>query len=63
MLVNGNISDMEATVESIVAASDIPLSIIIIGVGDGDFENMEILDADDSPLVDVNGKKQSRDAV
>lgn len=48
---------MDSTVEAVVAASDIPLSIIIIGVGDGDFTNMEVLDADDGPLVDINGKR------
>jgi hypothetical protein len=57
MIVNGYISDMEATIEAVVAASDIPLSIIIIGVGDGPFDNMEVLDADDRPLIDVNGKR------
>lgn len=68
MIVNGYISDMEATIEAIVAASDIPLSIIIIAVSEGDgapgeFKNLEILDADDKPLVDANGNKQWRDVV
>jgi hypothetical protein len=56
LVTNGNISDMDSTVEAIVAASDIPLSIIIIGVGDGDFSKLEVLDADDGPLVDINNK-------
>lgn len=68
MIVNGHISDMESTIEAIVAASDIPLSIILISVSEGDdapsvFSNLEILDADDKPLIDVNGKKQTRDIV
>lgn len=42
---------MEFTVKSIFNASDLPLSIIIVGVGNADFTNMNILDADDSPLL------------
>ncbi len=68
MIVHGHISDMESTIEAIVAASDFPMSIIIVAVSDGDgdhgkFTNMEILDADDKPLIDINGKKQTRDIV
>eukprot|EP00347_Sterkiella_histriomuscorum_P019986 403339535 len=71
MIVNGHISDMESTIESIVAASDVPMSIIIIAVGDGDsedgevgvFKNLSALDADDRALVDINGKKGWRDVV
>lgn len=37
---------MEATKTSIVAASHLPLSVIIIGIGNADFTNMEILDGD-----------------
>lgn len=68
MIVHGHISDMESTIEAIVAASEFPMSIIIIAVAEGDeapgeFANLEILDADDKPLVDINGKKQTRDIV
>merc|ERR1712045_1097233 len=42
----------------------LPLSIIIVGVGDADFENMEILDADDDPLRhSQTGKLMERDIV
>lgn len=34
----------------IVKASILPLSIIIVGVGNADFSNMDVLDADDVPL-------------
>lgn len=37
--------DMDATVERLVTASTLPLSIIIVGVGDADFSAMEYLDA------------------
>lgn len=53
---------MEATTTSIVAASRLPLSIIIIGIGNADFTNMEILDGDKG-LVDSSGRKAERDLV
>lgn len=31
-------------------SSELPLSIIIVGVGSDDFESMDILDADEEPL-------------
>ena len=34
-----------------------------MGVGDADFSRMNILDADDEPLIDSNGIKMSRDIV
>jgi hypothetical protein len=39
------------------------MSIIIIGVGDGDFKDMVYLDAEEQPLKDVNGKIEARDIV
>lgn len=47
MLTDGAISDMEATKKAIIAASSLPLSIIIVGVGGADFTAMNVLDADD----------------
>ena len=43
---------MQATKEAIVAASDLPLSIIIVGVGDADFSAMKGLDSDEECLTD-----------
>ena len=37
---DGVISDMERTVDKIVEASRLPLSIVIVGVGGADFSNM-----------------------
>lgn len=55
---------MQKTANQIVAASDLPLSIIIVGVGNFDFENMKNLDADTSPLYSVEGDcYQTRDIV
>ena len=45
-------------------SSEYPLSIIIIGIGDADFDNMENLDADKDPLFSEKTEKfQSRDIV
>ena len=63
ILTDGIISDMPQTINAIVAASQLPLSIIIVGVGNADFTAMNVLDADDKPLVDTNGRKMSRDIV
>jgi len=42
--------DMQASIDAIVAASGLPLSIVVVGVGSADFTSMETLDADDAPL-------------
>jgi hypothetical protein len=39
------------------------MSIIIVGVGEADFESMEELDGDSVKLTAPNGKKASRDIV
>ena len=41
---------MQNTIDEIVKASGLPLSVIIIGVGDADFDSMVQLDADVTPL-------------
>ena len=63
ILTDGIIDDMDDTVDSLVEASFLPISVIIIGIGDADFSNMNVLDADDNPLVDRNGRKADRDLV
>ncbi len=37
---------MEETKELIVKSAFLPLSIIIVGIGEADFSNMEVLDGD-----------------
>ena len=44
-------------------AADLPVSIIIVGVGNEKFEMMQKLDGDDEPLTDRRGVKCSRDIV
>lgn len=50
IITDGIISDLQKTTDAIVYGSGLPLSIIIVGVGDADFTKMDILDADDTPL-------------
>ena len=52
----------DATIAEIVTASELPLSIVIVGVGNADFSAMNILDADDTPLVS-RGRRMQRDIV
>lgn len=63
IITDGIITDMPQTKSSIVAASDLPLSIIIVGVGEADFEAMEELDGDTVRLTSPTGKVASRDIV
>jgi hypothetical protein len=41
---------LQQTVDEVVAGSTLPLSIIIVGIGNADFDQMDLLDADDAPL-------------
>ena len=68
MLTDGKIDDFYDTVDALVEGSFLPLSVIIIGIGDSeenlkDFKFMEILYADDIPLISRNGIKRQRDLV
>ncbi|KAK2160903.1 hypothetical protein LSH36_125g04042 [Paralvinella palmiformis] len=62
ILTDGVICDMENTCKAIVGASSLPLSIIIIGIGDADFEAMKILDGDEQRLT-FQGQEAERDIV
>lgn len=63
ILTDGIIDDMDETIDALVEASFLPISIIIIGIGNADFSNMNFLDADDEPLRDRSGRKADRDLV
>ena len=53
---------MDRTVDLIVRNSTLPLSIIIVGIGNANFGNMNILDGDNG-LFDSQGRKAQRDIV
>lgn len=54
---------MADTREAIVRASYLPMSIIIVGVGNADFTDMQILDGDDGILRSPKGEPVLRDIV
>lgn len=47
ILTDGAIHDMNETIDLVVEASRLPLSIIIVGIGNADFRLMDALDSDD----------------
>uniref|UniRef100_A0A8C1RQE2 C2 domain-containing protein n=1 Tax=Cyprinus carpio TaxID=7962 RepID=A0A8C1RQE2_CYPCA len=63
ILTDGVVTDMADTREAIVRASYQPMSIIIVGVGNADFTDMEILDGDDGVLRSPKGEPVLRDIV
>mmetsp|Transcript_32790 Transcript_32790/g.57076 ORF Transcript_32790/g.57076 Transcript_32790/m.57076 type:complete len:545 (-) Transcript_32790:27-1661(-) len=63
ILTDGIITDLQQTIDCIVYASKLPMSIVIVGIGDADFTNMVRLDADTTPLVSSSGQKMERDIV
>ena len=62
IITDGIITDMDETKRSIIESSSLPLSIIIVGVGDEDFTDMNALDSDDG-LLRSSGSVASRDIV
>eukprot|EP00466_Bigelowiella_natans_P005999 jgi/Bigna1/91663/estExt_fgenesh1_pg.C_1110041 len=55
--------DERQTIDQIVGASTLPLSIIIVGVGNADFSAMEKLDGDEVRLCSSTGQRAYRDIV
>ena len=54
---------MPQTKDLVVQLSELPCSIIIVGVGGADFGMMEELDGDDGGLCNSVGQPVSRDIV
>ncbi|XP_042420560.1 protein BONZAI 3-like isoform X1 [Zingiber officinale] len=64
IITDGVITDLQATVDAIVRASDLPMSILIVGVGGADFKEMEFLDADNGKRLESStGRIATRDIV
>lgn len=64
IITDGIINDMQKTIDEVVRGSNLPLSIVIVGVGDADFDSMDQLDADEEPLYSKKYRKyMARDIV
>ena len=63
IVTDGIITDMAQTKTAIVDASNLPMSIIIVGVGGADFDAMDELDGDTVRVTDCRGREASRDIV
>ena len=57
------INDLKQTIDVIVAGSYLPLSIIIIGIGNANFDSMASLYGVSTPMINSNGTKKFRDIV
>eukprot|EP00111_Clytia_hemisphaerica_P000713 TCONS_00002099-protein len=51
ILTDGMISDIGLTKKALIRASRLPISVIIVGVGSGNFDSMVELDSDDKLLI------------
>ncbi|KAK3023662.1 hypothetical protein RJ639_043543 [Escallonia herrerae] len=64
IITDGVLTDLQETKDALVRASDLPLSILIVGVGTADFTQMEILDADNGHRLESStGRIATRDIV
>ena len=63
IITDGSIHDMRETKQLIVQASKLPCSIIIVGVGNANFEQMVELDSDETLLKDNKNNFAKRDIV
>ncbi|XP_065097289.1 copine-1 isoform X2 [Paramisgurnus dabryanus] len=63
IITDGEITDLDQTKQAIVNASKLPMSIIIVGVGEADFKAMEVLDGDNGVLKSLSGEPVARDIV
>jgi len=52
IVTDGAISDIVETMKAIRKGCKKPLSIVIVGVGEADFQTMEMLDGDDTTIAD-----------
>mmetsp|Transcript_28981 Transcript_28981/g.40723 ORF Transcript_28981/g.40723 Transcript_28981/m.40723 type:complete len:618 (-) Transcript_28981:86-1939(-) len=54
ILTTGNIENVRETQIALEQASQAPLSVVIVGIGNGDFSTMEFLDGDDATVRGID---------
>ncbi|KAI0558424.1 Copine [Gracilaria domingensis] len=63
VITDGEFSDFADVANLICSAADLPLSIVIVGVGKSKFTELEKLDGDTEPLCSTDGTPCARDIV
>ncbi|CAN8068768.1 unnamed protein product [Agarophyton chilense] len=63
VVTDGKFSDFADVANLICSAADLPLSIVIVGVGKSDFTDLEKLDGDSERLTSTDGTPCARDIV
>ena len=63
ILTDGEVNDYDETVQLLIEASRMPLSILIVGVGFENFKKMEKLDGDQLEILNKRGDSCARDIV
>ncbi len=63
IMTDGKVDDFELTVKSIIKASDLPISIIIVGIGKNKFKNLSLLSNKSNFLTDNSGIFAKRNIV
>lgn len=63
LVTDGDFADFEDVANLICGAADLPLSIVIVGVGNSDFVQLERLDGDEERLCSSDGTPCARDIV
>lgn len=63
LVTDGDFRDFADVANLICSAADLPLSIVIVGVGNSRFVQLERLDGDDTPLCSTDGTPCARDIV
>lgn len=63
ILTDGDVSDMDQSLANIIDASALPMSILIVGLGDRKFDSLMMLDGDSKVPKDKQGRSPVRDIV
>ena len=63
IVTDGEVADMDATISALVDASTLPMSILIVGVGNKKFDDLNVLDGDAKRPKDKKGRTVARDIV
>jgi hypothetical protein len=63
ILTDGEIHDKQEVIDLLVQCNTLPLSVIIAGIGEGEFKIMNELDDDNCEMMDSKGNHTQRDLV